>query len=323
MGKFFLFVAGAFCASFILVCAVAGAPFPGAGVSMILGGEPLAVVALWALGFALTSFAAGMVSGDYSWVDRLWSTLPVGFAWYYAWRGGFSAPILVAALMVTVWGARLTANFAKKGGYSGTEDYRWAILRGRMKRPLAWQAFNLSFISLFQTGTFVLFTMPLSRIAQPGGAPSAANAVLFAASCALMGFAIAFEAAADREQWNFQEAKRLIGEGKPAPARFEADAARGFRTSGLFSVSRHPNYFGELMTWFSLYLMGGALRGRSVADAFLHPSVTGILVLVAIFSGSTIFTESITASKYPAYGEYRERVSAILPWFPGKGDRAR
>jgi steroid 5-alpha reductase family enzyme len=323
MGKFFLFLGGAFCASLILVCAVAGAPFPGAGLSMMLGGEPLAVIALWALGFALASFAAGALSGDYSWVDRLWSTLPVGFAWYYAWRGGFSLPVLVSTLLVTAWGARLTGNFGMKGGYSGMEDYRWAILRGRMKRPLLWQAFNLFFISLFQTGTFVLFTLPLRRIALEGGNPSTGGLILFIAAASLMAAAIVFEAIADGQQWAFQEAKRLMREGKPFPEAFRADAERGFRSKGLFSLSRHPNYFGELMTWLSLYLMGAALGGRSAASAFLHPSAAGILALAAIFSGSTIFTESITAAKYPAYAEYRKRVSSIIPWFPGKGDRAR
>ena len=42
------------------------------------------------------------------------------------------ARLLVMALLVTAWGARLTFNFARKGGYTGMEDYRWAILRGRM-----------------------------------------------------------------------------------------------------------------------------------------------------------------------------------------------
>jgi len=35
--------------------------------------------------------------------------------------------------LVILWGARLTFNFARKGGYArGGEDYRWAVLRGRM-----------------------------------------------------------------------------------------------------------------------------------------------------------------------------------------------
>ncbi len=37
------------------------------------------------------------------------------------------------ALLILLWGARLTFNFARKGGYSGTEDYRWPVLRASMK----------------------------------------------------------------------------------------------------------------------------------------------------------------------------------------------
>ncbi len=318
MGKFLIVVASALAASFICIAAIAGAPFPASGVSFLASGDPLIAVSLCALCFALASFVAGIVTKDYSWVDRLWSTLPVLFAWYYAYRGGFSLPILAAALLVTAWGARLTANFAKKGGYAGTEDYRWSVLRDRIRNPLAWQAFNLGFISLFQVGTFVLFTLPLRRMAMEPAAPGTANLLFFALACALMAGAVVIEGIADAEQWKFQEAKRRFRAGERIDGRFEEDAARGFRTTGLFALSRHPNYFGELMTWLSLYLMSAALNGTSLASAFLHWSAAGILVLVVLFIGSTIFTESITSSKYPAYEGYKKRVSAIIPWFPGK-----
>ncbi|WP_255948426.1 DUF1295 domain-containing protein [Brucepastera parasyntrophica] len=113
----------------------------------ILNANPLMVVIVWAACFSACSFFFGIFTGDYSWVDRLWSTLPVVFAWYYALRGGFSPALLIAASLISVWGVRLTWNFAKKGGYTGTEDYRWSILRGRIKSPLLWQVFNLLFIS--------------------------------------------------------------------------------------------------------------------------------------------------------------------------------
>ena len=63
------------------------------------------------------------------------------------------------ALLVTLWGARLTFNFARKGGYSGVEDYRWAVLRGRMT-PRRFQIFNLLFIVLAQNALLVLIALP-------------------------------------------------------------------------------------------------------------------------------------------------------------------
>ncbi len=318
MWKFLLFVCAAFAASFIILCLASGAALsvmPSAAVSLLQSANPLAVVALWALGFALTSFLAGLISGDYSWVDRLWSTLPIGFAWFYAWRGAWSPALIAASSLVSLWGLRLTWNFAMKGGYSGTEDYRWSILRSRIKNQLAWQAFNLGFISLFQVGLFVLFTMPLARLAAlEQAAPKSLNLSLYILGLGLMVAAILYESIADRQQWDFQEAKRLFKEGKPVPTGYEEDIQRGFRSSGLFAASRHPNYFGELLTWWALYLGVSGLSG-----GFLDWSLSGPLVLSALFAGSTIFTEGITASKYPHYKAYQKRVSAIIPWFSRKG----
>ena len=72
---------------------------------------------------------------------------------------GDATRLVVMAVLVTAWGARLTFNFARKGGYSGVEDYRWAILRGRMK-PWQFQLFNLLFIVLYQMTLLVLITLP-------------------------------------------------------------------------------------------------------------------------------------------------------------------
>jgi steroid 5-alpha reductase family enzyme len=40
------------------------------------------------------------------------------------------------------------------------------------------------------------------------------------------------------------------------------------------------------------------------------------VLLLAVFIGSTRFTEAITKGKYPEYAEYQRRTSAVIPWFP-------
>jgi steroid 5-alpha reductase family enzyme len=42
----------------------------------------------------------------------------------------------------------------------------------------------------------------------------------------------------------------------------------------------------------------------------------GAVLLTALFIGSTIFTESITRSRYPEYADYQATTSAIVPWVP-------
>ena len=43
----------------------------------------------------------------------------------------------------------------------------------------------------------------------------------------------------------------------------QADLDRGFLTHGLFRFSRHPNYFGELGVWWTIYILGSAVGGGS------------------------------------------------------------
>lgn len=312
MKQFIFFVLAAFSLTAAIMVPFAGS-IP-ALPSWISSADPLLVVSLWAAGFALCSFLSGMFTGDYSWVDRLWSTLPALFVWFYTWRGGFAIQGIFASILVSIWAIRLTANFAIKGGYSGSEDYRWSILRERIRHPVLWQLFNLLFISAFQVSLFVLFTLPVRAMAL--GSQTASISVPWALCAVLAGLFILIEGLADRQQWLFQEAKRRHREGHRVEGPLAGDIERGFLSHGLFAHSRHPNYFGELGFWWALWLMAFA-TGAPLLPGTGTPSsgILGALLLSILFVGSTIFTESITASKYAAYREYQKRVSAIIPWF--------
>src|SRR5690606_21460102 len=88
------------------------------------------------------------------------SIVPVIYVWIFAAAAGLADPRLnVMAVLVTLWGARLTFNFARKGGYTGMEDYRWAVLRARMT-PVQFELFNIGFIVIFQHALLVLISLP-------------------------------------------------------------------------------------------------------------------------------------------------------------------
>lgn len=77
-----------------------------------------------------------IITKDYSWIDRIWSLLPIGFALhllYHQVNCQFIAISLRQWIMlglITIWGLRLTYNFFRKGGYTlAGEDYRWAYIR--------------------------------------------------------------------------------------------------------------------------------------------------------------------------------------------------
>ncbi|MEP6480525.1 MAG: DUF1295 domain-containing protein, partial [Rhodoglobus sp.] len=82
--------------------------------------NPLLVTILVAAAVVLFVWIASLVSHDNSWVDRLWSIVPVAYVWIFAVAAGLAdARLDVMAVLVTIWGARLTFNFARKGGYTG------------------------------------------------------------------------------------------------------------------------------------------------------------------------------------------------------------
>ena len=66
-----------------------------------------------------------------------------------------------------------------------------------------------------------------------------------------MLFFIVIEAISDQQQYNFQTKKyRKIKNGK----ELKGDYKRGFVSSGLWSISRHPNFACEQLIWISFYL---------------------------------------------------------------------
>lgn len=254
-----------------------------------------------AAGVSLFTWIASLLTGDHSWVDRIWSIVPIVYVAAFWAATGFSDPrLLIMTVLVLLWGARLTFNFARKGGYSGAEDYRWPILRERMT-PGQFQVFNLFFIVIFQNALLLLISLPAlvayENRATPVGPVDLVLAAVFLAL--LIG-----EFVADQQQWEFQRAKAAtIAAGGEPEARFV--------TTGLWRLSRHPNFFFEQAQWWVLYAMGAVALGTA-----LHWTLVGPVLLTALFIGSTRFTEAITASKYPEYAEYQRRTSMLIPWIP-------
>lgn len=264
-----------------------------------------------ALGASLLCFIVGELTNNNSQVDKLWSILPIIYVWMVAAYGGFTIRLVLMAILVTIWGVRLTANFALKGAYhwkfwTGEEDYRWKVLRERdeFKPHWKWMIFNLLFICLYQNVLILLFTLPSIIALQFANTPI--SWIDYAAT-ALMLFFIAFETISDIQQRRFQTAKwSMIKAGQELPPMYK----KGFLDRGLWSYSRHPNYFAEQAIWVFFYIFSIA-----AGAGIFNWTIIGSLLLIVLFQGSSAFGEEISSGKYPEYQAYQMRVSKIIPFF--------
>ncbi|HEY2793654.1 MAG TPA: DUF1295 domain-containing protein, partial [Micromonosporaceae bacterium] len=192
------------------------------------------------VGVCLGVLLLSIASREYSWVDRIWSVVPIVYVGIFAGGAGFADVRLdVVFVLVALWGLRLTFNFARKGGYAaGGEDYRWAVLRGRMS-PWQFQAFNVGFITIYQNAILLLITLPAYTALQHRSSFGPLDVVF---TVLFLAFLVG-ETVADQQQWSFQQAKKAaIAAGREPEQRFVQ--------RGLFRYSRHPNFFFEQAQWW-------------------------------------------------------------------------
>lgn len=256
-------------------------------------------------------FVVGEISRNNSQVDKLWSIVPI----YYVWHMTLLAPelserMILMAVLATIWGARLTFNFARRGAYTwrfwaGEEDYRWEELRKRpgFNNKFIWGLFNLFFISAYQNILIFSFTVPILATLSDQAKPQL-NGVDYLLA-ALMLLAVAIEFVADQQQYVFQTEKhRRIKAGEAL-----GDYEKGFVSTGLWGIVRHPNYAMEQSIWVIFYLFSVNATGQ-----WVNWTIGGCVLLLILFKGSSDFSEELSANKYPAYKDYQKNVPRFIPF---------
>ena len=80
--------------------------------------------------------------------------------------------------------------------------------------------------------------------------------------------------------------------------------------SGLWSLTRHPNYFGDSCMWFGIFFL--SITNLYGLWILVGPSLmTFFLVFV---SGVRLLEKKYKGNK--AFEAYKKRTSAFIPWFP-------
>lgn len=252
-------------------------------------GVNLAAAAGAALAVMLLTFAVALRKGTHRIVDVAWglaftAVAAVTYA-LSAGQGDDGRRLLVTAL-TTVWGARLAAHIAWRGRGHG-EDPRYE--RMLAKAPGNRSAYAFRMVYLLQGALVWLVSLPVQAAPYLPGSmgPVAAIGTL------LWLTGLAFESIGDLQL-----------------ARFKADPAhRGLiMDRGLWSWTRHPNYFGDFCVWWGLFLI--TCDDPAVAAAVVVSPVVMTLLLTH-GSGKALLERHM--EKRPGYAEYRRRVSGFFP----------
>jgi len=282
-GRSLAWVAGAYAAAL------------GAGAAVVLalpGRHPVVAAAAADVAATAVVFAFSALFDNSSLYDPYWSVAPIPIALYWASRpGALLAPRgrqLILLALVAGWGFRLTANWVARWRGLSDEDFRYREIRRKAGR-LYWPASFFS-IHLFPTAWVFLALLP----AYPAlAAPGRPLGVLDLAAAALAAFAIALEAAADLQLRRYLRSR-------PDP--------QGILDRGLWGVWRHPNYLGEVLFWWAVFLFGLA------ADPSWAPSAVGAVAITCLFAFVSVpWMDRRMAAGHPAWKEHMERTAVLLP----------
>lgn len=272
--------------------------------------EALYSTAYIVIGVVVYCFVVGEITGNNSQVDKLWSIVPIVYAWNMTYLGGMNERMILMSVLVTIWGARLTFNFARRGAYqwkfwAGEEDYRWEELRKRpgFNNRFVWMLFDLFFICSYQNALIFMFTLPILT-ALGTESPQGITIGDIVLSVFFLFFVV-IEFIADQQQYDFQTEKHRRIKNKIPLEKYE----KGFVSTGLWSIVRHPNYASEQSIWIVFYLFSIISTGE-----WINWSIAGCILLIILFKGSSDFSEELSMHKYLDYREFKRKVPRFIPF---------
>lgn len=256
------------------------------GNAMLIAAITIAVV-------MVTTWIISLVIKNASIVDIVWGA---GFAvtsWVLAATvEGDNGRQILLAVMVGLWGMRLALYLAKRNIGHG-EDWRYKAMRKKKGKNFG----LISLVTVFGLQGVLMWTVSLPVIIgnaddSPGVGPIAVMGIM------LWIVGLTFEAVGDYQLAQFKK--------NPANATKVMD-------KGLWSLTRHPNYFGDALLWWGIGIVG-AETGSGVFG-FIGPVVMTFFLLKV--SGVPMLERSLSRRR-EGYAEYVARTSGFIPRPPKK-----
>lgn len=229
-------------------------------------------------------FLFSLIFRNASVYDPYWSVQPIVILYAFAWGQPLNLQRVLLLVAVTLWGIRLTANWAYTFGNLTHQDWRYTMLKE--KTGIFYPVIN--FVGIHMVPTLVVYgcTLPAVYAFLHNGS-SNITAILF--FCLSLG-AMTLQGTADIQMHRFRK-KRT------AP----------FIRTGLWKYSRHPNYLGEILMWWGV--------GLSAFCAFPNELwlLAGAAANTLLFLCVSIPMADGRQSRKPGFAEYKKQTRMLLP----------
>ena len=233
----------------------------------------------------------GLLYENVSVYDPYWSVFPpVAFLLWAFYTGVWSLPVILLLIASWYWGWRLTRNWVIT--FKGIAHEDWRYTKYRSLHPALFHLIN--FFGLNMVPTLVVFAamLPGLKLYENPLSFKFTSAVSF--GLLFLGFVICLIAPtiqliADKQSHDFRAAHP--GE---------------VCNVGLWKHGRHPNYFGEILFWWGIWIMYVPFGG---IDWF----ILGPMAMTALFLGISIpLMEQRQLANKPGYAEYRRQTRILI-----------
>jgi steroid 5-alpha reductase family enzyme len=250
--------------------------------------EAMLVAAITISCVMVATWLVSLVLKNASIVDIVWGLGFVITSWVLAVTiDGDSTRQILLAVMVGLWGLRLGGYLAKRNIGHG-EDWRYKAMRKKKGARFG----LISLVTVFGLQGVLMWVVSLPVMfgnsdATPGVGPLAVIGVM------VWAVGLSFEAVGD---WQLAKFKK------------DPNNAGKVMQTGLWSLTRHPNYFGDALLWWGIGIVG-AETGTGVVG-FIGPVVMTVFLLRV--SGVPMLERSLMKRR-EGYAEYAARTSAFIP----------
>lgn len=234
-------------------------------------------------------YVASQIVGNGSTFDAWWSVMPPAMAIWFAVTIDDTSDVRrwLVAICALAWGLRLTANWSI--GWPGLHHEDWRYVKLYADAPMPRWLVSFTSVHLFPLVVVTLGSLPMVAAASISGRDVGVLDIV-AVIVTLTG--VALEHFADVDLRRFNRTKQ------------PGDVL----DIGLWSRSRHPNYLGEMLWWWGLFLFGLA------ADPGSWWTGVGALAMTVMFLAASIpFAEKRSQERRPGWSEYCERTPLLIP----------